>query len=58
MALGKGHQAVSEAVYGTAKSVKGKLTMVNVRRYPAEKVLPPEGVKSADWIKGGFQAAK
>jgi len=58
MALGKGHQAVSEAVYGTAKSVKGKLTLVNVRRYPVEKVLPPEGVKSADWIKNGFKAAR
>jgi len=58
MALGKGHQAVEETVYGQAKMVKGKLTFVNVKRYPAEKVNPPEGVKSADWIKAGFKAPK
>ncbi len=58
MAIGKGHQAVQEAVYGTAKNVGGKLTMVNVKRYPAEKVLPPEGVKSADWIKSSLKPAK
>ncbi len=58
MALGKGHQAVQEAVYGTAKNVGGKLTMVNVKRYPAERVLPPEGVKSADWIKSSLKPGK
>lgn len=58
MALGKGHQAVEETVYGQAKNVKGKLTFVNVKRYPAEKVNPPEGVKSADWIKAGFKSPK
>ena len=58
MALGKGHQAVEETVYGQAKTVQGKLTFVNVKRYPADKVNPPEGVKSADWIKAGFKAAK
>jgi hypothetical protein len=31
--------------------VNGKLTLVDVKRYPAEKVKPPEGVKAADWIK-------
>jgi branched-chain amino acid transport system substrate-binding protein len=55
MAIGKGHQAVMETVYGTTKLVNGKLTLVNVKRYPAEKVNPPEGVKSADWIKSGFK---
>ena len=55
MAIGKGHQAVMETVYGQTKLVNGKVTMVNVKRYPAEKVNPPEGVKSADWIKNGFK---
>ena len=55
MAIGKGHQAVMETAYGTTKLVNGKLTLVNVKRYPAEKVNPPEGVKSADWIKNGFK---
>jgi branched-chain amino acid transport system substrate-binding protein len=56
MALGKGHQAVMEMVYGMSKHVGGKMTVTNVKRYPAEKVNPPEGVKSADWIaSGGFK---
>ena len=58
MAIGKGHQAVMETVYGTTKLEGGKLTVVNVKRYPAERVNPPEGVKAADWIKSGFKAAK
>ena len=56
MALGKGHQAIMETAYGTTKLVNGKITLVNVKRYPAEKVNPPEGMKSADWIKNGFKA--
>ncbi len=58
LAIGKGHQAVSEAVYGTVKNVGGKVTFVDVKRYPAELVLPPEGVKSADWIKTSLKPAK
>jgi branched-chain amino acid transport system substrate-binding protein len=55
MANGKGHQAIMETVYGMSKVVGGKMTVTNVKRYPAEKVNPPEGVKGADWIKGGFK---
>ena len=55
MAIGKGHQAIMETAYGMTKNVGGKLTMVDVKRYPAEAVNPPEGVKSADWIKSGFK---
>lgn len=55
MAIGKGHQAVEPTVYGRAKQVKGKLTYVDVKQFPAEKVNPPDGVKSADWIKSGFK---
>ena len=56
MAIGKGHQAIMETAYGQTKLSGGKLTVVNVKRYPAEKVNPPEGMKAADWIKGGFKA--
>jgi branched-chain amino acid transport system substrate-binding protein len=56
MANGKGHQAVMETAYGTTKLEKGKLTLVNVKRYPAEKVNPPAGSKAADWIKSGFKS--
>jgi branched-chain amino acid transport system substrate-binding protein len=55
MANGKGHQAIMETVYGMSKVVGGKMTVTNVKRYPAEKVNPPEGVKGIDWIKGGFK---
>lgn len=55
MALGKGHQAIQGTAYGTTKLVKGQLTIVNVKHYPAEKVNPPEGVKAEDWIKSGFK---
>jgi branched-chain amino acid transport system substrate-binding protein len=56
MSLGKGHQAVQGTAYGTTKLVKGQITLTNVKVYPAEKVNPPEGVKSEDWIKSGFKA--
>ena len=56
MALGKGHQAVMDTAVGTTKSEGGKLKIVDIVRYPAEKVLPPEGVKSEAWIKSGFKA--
>jgi branched-chain amino acid transport system substrate-binding protein len=55
MAIGKGHQAITETAYGQTKLVNGKITMVNVKRYPAEQVNPPEGIKSVDWIKAGFR---
>jgi branched-chain amino acid transport system substrate-binding protein len=58
MALGKGHQAVEGTVYGRAKTVNGKLTFVDVKTYPADRVNPPEGVKSADWIKTSLKPAK
>ncbi len=54
MALGKGHQGIQGTAYGMTKLVNGKLTLTNVRHYAAEEVNPPEGVKSADWIRSGF----
>jgi branched-chain amino acid transport system substrate-binding protein len=58
MALGKGHQAVEGTVYGRAKTVNGKLTFVDVKSYAPDQVNPPEGVKSADWIKSSLKLAK
>ena len=55
MALGKGHQAVMDNAIGTAKNVNGQLTLVDVKRYPAERVNPPEGIKSEVWIKSGLK---
>ncbi len=56
MAIGKGHQAIQGTAYGTTKLVKGQLTITNVKSYPPEKVNPPDGVKSEDWIKSGFKS--
>jgi branched-chain amino acid transport system substrate-binding protein len=55
MALGKGHQAVMDAAVGTTKAVGGQLTIVDIARYPAEKVTPPDGVKAEAWLKSGLK---
>lgn len=54
-ALSNGHQAVSETAYGRTKRVNGEMTIVDVMRFPAEQVMPPDGVKSSDWIAGGMK---
>lgn len=54
MALGRGHQGIQPTAYGRTKTVDGKLTIVDVTVYPADAVNPPDGVKSEDWIRGGF----
>lgn len=58
MKIGKGHQAIQPIAYGTFKLDAGKPALVDVTVYPAECVNPPDGVKSEDWIKGGFKGAK
>ncbi len=55
MNLGKGHQATQGSAFGTVKNEGGKITYVDVRTYTPEQVNPPEGVSSADWIKGGLK---
>jgi branched-chain amino acid transport system substrate-binding protein len=60
MALGDGHQAITETAYGTFNFNKGADTpeITNVVYYPAACVNPPPNVKSADWIKDGMKSAK
>ena len=60
MALGDGHQAIQETAIGRTKydPAKKMVTLVDVQRFPAECVNPPNGVKGVDWINGGFQGAK
>ena len=58
MSLGKGHQAVMGTAYGTSKLVNGRVSVVNVKNYPAERVQPPEGMTSVDWIKSGMKPKK
>ncbi len=59
MSLSDGHQATTSISYGTYKFDKGtgKGTLVDIKRYNAECVNPPVGVKSSDWIKSGFKNA-
>jgi len=60
MALSNGHQAIQDTAYGLFHFDKniGQATLVKVKTYNAECVNPPEGLKSADWIKSGFKGAK
>lgn len=60
MKLANGHQAIQSTAYGMFKYDKsGKVaTVTNVKRYPAECVNPPVGVKSSDWIASGFKGAQ
>ena len=60
MALANGHQAVLNTAYGRYKYDKssGQATVTDVKRYKAECVNPPEGVKSLDWIQSGFKGAQ
>lgn len=58
MALGNGHQAVMEMVYGQYELKDGEPGVTNVKRYPAKCVNPPEGMTSQQWIEGGFEGAE
>lgn len=60
MARAKGHQGISETAYGTFRfnKEKGVPEVVDVVRYPAECVNPPDGVTSQQWLEGGMQGAK
>lgn len=57
LALGNGHQAIQDAAVGITKwdAEKKKMSVTDVRYYPAECINPPNGVKSADWIRSGLQ---
>ena len=60
MTLGNGHQGIGDIGYGTTKfdKVSGKGTVVDVKRYGAECVNPPPGIKSLDWLEKGMPGAK
>ena len=60
MSLGGGHQAVTENGYGITKydDENGENVVTDVKFYPGSCSMPPEGVNSVDWIKGGMKGAK
>lgn len=60
MALGKGHQGISDIAYGTYRwnKEKGEPEIVDVVRYAAECANPPEGMTAQAWLEGGMKGAK
>lgn len=60
MALGNGHQAITEHVYGLTKydSAAGEVRATDIRFFPAECINPPPGEDSVEWIKAGMPDAK
>jgi branched-chain amino acid transport system substrate-binding protein len=60
MAIGGGHQAITENVYGISKwnDDLAEAGVTDVKFYPAECVMPPEGATSVEWIEGGMQGAE
>jgi branched-chain amino acid transport system substrate-binding protein len=60
LALSNGHQGIQETAYGTYRFNKQtkEPELVDVLRFPAECVNPPNGVNADDWIKDGMKGAK
>jgi branched-chain amino acid transport system substrate-binding protein len=60
LAIGDGHQGISETAYGTYRfnKEKNQPEIIDIVRFPAECVNPPAGVNAEDWIKDGMKGAK
>ena len=60
LAIGDGHQGISETAYGIYRfnKEKNEPEIVDIMRFPAECVNPPAGVTADDWIKDGMKGAK
>jgi branched-chain amino acid transport system substrate-binding protein len=60
MAIGSGHQGISDISYGINRfnKAEGRPEIVDVVRYPAECVNPPANVDSQAWLEGGMKGAK
>ena len=60
MALSNGHQAVTDDLWGVTAwdEKKGEMVVKDVVVYPGECVMPPAGVGSIEWLKGGMKGAK
>ena len=60
MAIGGGHQGVTETAYGTYRFNKEKKEpeIVDIVRFPAECVNPPAGIDADKWIAEGMPGAK
>jgi len=60
LAIGKGHQGISDISYGTNRfnKAEGRPEIVDIVRYPAECVNPPADIDAQAWLEGGMKGAK
>jgi len=60
MALSNGHQGVTEDMWGVSEYDEklGETIVKNVVTFPASCIMPPNGVNSTEWLKGGMKGAK
>jgi branched-chain amino acid transport system substrate-binding protein len=60
MALSNGHQGVTEDLWGVSEYDEklGEAVVKNVVTFPASCIMPPNGVHSIAWLKGGMKGAK
>ncbi len=60
LAIGDGHQGITETAYGTYRFNKQKKEpeIVDIVRFPAECVNPPAGIEADKWIEQGMKGAK
>ena len=60
LAIGKGHQGISDTAYGTFRfnKAENKPELVDIVRYGAECVNPPADVDSVAWLESGMNGAK
>lgn len=60
MALGNGHQGITETAYGTYRFNKEtkQPEVIDIIRFPAECVNPPPGIDADKWIADGMKGAK
>jgi branched-chain amino acid transport system substrate-binding protein len=60
MAIGHGHQGVSDIAYGTYRfnKAEGRAELVDVVYYPAECVNPPKDMTAQAWLEKGMPGAK
>ena len=60
LALNNGHQGLTDHMWGISKydPDKGLPVVTDVVLYKAECIMPPDGVGSVEWIKGGMKGAQ
>ncbi len=60
MGLSNGHQALTEDLWGITvwDDKRGEMVVKDVVAFKPECIMPPNGVDSVTWLKGGMKGAK